>query len=274
MRLRGPGKLSAMVGLLGLWAGVSGPGYAGAGPGAPPGPDLAAGCQALVQGDFPRAIEVLAGVCAQDPRWVRPRQYLALAYHSAGQVEAARSAYQDLQRLSYDWTLAARTHPPELREDVIVAEAEAVLLINESRRAAGLGLLRPEPLLAVCAREHSLQMRDEDFCEHFSPTPGCRAVFDRYRLLYGGLPTFVAENIARTQSGRGTLSLAERVGGLRTKLMESAGHRRNTLLPEATRVGVGLAVAADGTMWTTEMFAQAAEEAAVAGRPAPPSSEE
>jgi hypothetical protein len=38
--------------------------------------------------------------------------------------------------------------------------------------------------------------------------------------------------------------------------MDSPGHRKNTLLDEVNCVGVGLGVAADGTFWITEEFAQ------------------
>ncbi len=225
---------------------------------------LAAARQELAKSNCERAIELLKTACGQEPHWLVPHEYLAVAYQVAGRTDEARAEYLALQRITGDWTLAGRCNASDRRDEVLQAEAEAIFLINQSRQAQKLSLLRPDPLLAICAREHSLQMRDEDFCGHFSPTPGCRAAFDRFRLLFGYLPAFVAENIARSQWGRGEKGMVERVTEIRRKFMASSGHRRNTLLPEAAQVGVGMALAPDGTFWITELLALAAGDSPAA----------
>ena len=211
---------------------------------------------AMAGGDWGKAVGLLQGAAGQEPEWLTPHEWLAVAYQGAGDEARAREEYVALQRRTGEWTLAGRCNPADVRDDVLQGEAEAALLINRVRLAQKLRPLRPDPRLAICAREHSLEMRDGGFCEHFSPTPGCRAAFDRFRLLFGYLPVFIAENLARIESGRGERGMVERVTETRVKLMASSGHRRNTLLPNATAVGVGLAVTTDGTFWITEVFAQ------------------
>lgn len=218
---------------------------------------LNAARQALAKPDPARAIELLRTASTQEPHWLLPHQYLAVAYQMAGQAEEARAEYLSVQRTTRDWTLSGRTNAPESRDDLVQAEAEAAFLINQSRLAQKLSLLRPDPLLAICAREHSFQMRDQQQCEHSSSLPGCRTALDRFRLLFGYLPVLIAENIARTQWGRDEKGMVERVAQLREQFMDSPGHRSNTLHRELARLGVGLALSPDGTLWTTELFAQA-----------------
>jgi uncharacterized protein YkwD len=232
-----------------------------------------AASQKLAAGDFCAAIGLLKTACTQQPAWIVPHQYLAVAYQASGADEPAREEYRLLQRLTADWTLAGRTNEPAIRDEVLQAEAEGEWNINHVRQQAKLPLLRPDPLLTVCAREHSLEMRDVNYCEHFSPTPGCRAAFDRFRLLFGYLPVFIAENIARIEQGRGEQSLIDRVTATRAKFMASPGHRRNTLVDGVSSVGVGLAITDDGIFWITEEFAQLSDESAgPIGRPVAPGS--
>jgi uncharacterized protein YkwD len=140
-----------------------------------------------------------------------------------------------------------RPSPPVVATPQTVAEAEARLyeLLNRDRARAGLRRLAPDSTLARMARAHSLDMRDNGFFAHVSPTTGRlleRA--DRVTLRFQRL----AENIAVHRD----------VDEAEAALLRSPGHRKNILDAEFTRVGVGVAfaTAADGQrrVYVTQNF--------------------
>jgi uncharacterized protein YkwD len=111
------------------------------------------------------------------------------------------------------------------------AEVERVLLelANRDRRAAGLPPLEADERAAAVARAHSVEMRDGGYVSHVSPRTG-RPV-DRARRARLATP-LVLENLARSRSARQA----------HQGLMDSPGHRANLLSPQATHVGIGVAL--------------------------------
>lgn len=120
-------------------------------------------------------------------------------------------------------------------------------LVNADRRQHGLPPLVWDSALAAIAREHSVDMRDQQFFGHRSPTTGLhgdRLKSARYRSVAS------AENLAYN----GSVAEAER------GLMHSLGHRRNLLDPTVTHLGVGVAGRDLGEghrrWWLTQLFAK------------------
>lgn len=112
------------------------------------------------------------------------------------------------------------------------AEARLLELVNRDRRRAGVQPLAPQPALAAMARAHSVDMRDNRFFAHVSPSTGrlverATAAGVRYRRL--------AENIALNRD----------VDEAQEALLRSPGHRMNILGPDFTHVGFGVAFDVD-----------------------------
>jgi uncharacterized protein YkwD len=108
-------------------------------------------------------------------------------------------------------------------------EARLLELVNRDRRAAGLPALAPDPALAAVAREHSLDMLQNHFVGHVSPTTG--GVGERVK--HAGIAfTRILENVGVNGS----------VEELELSLMASPGHRSAILDAHAERVGIGVIV--------------------------------
>lgn len=114
-------------------------------------------------------------------------------------------------------------------------------LTNCERRARGLEPLQCDERLVWASRAHSKDMRDRDYFDH--QTPEGRAAGDRM-TDFGIQWRMSAENIAIAP----TMALAH------SGWMESEGHRRNILRPQAEYMGVGI-VKADGGYVMTTLFA-------------------
>jgi uncharacterized protein YkwD len=110
------------------------------------------------------------------------------------------------------------------------------------RKRAGMRMLVRNSLLDTVAKEHSTDMVRQKFFGHVSPHNGALA----RRLFKRGLsPVLSAENVARS----GSLARAHH------NLMGSPSHRANTLGPDFTCVGIG--VAKDGKDYiVTQIFAK------------------
>ena len=134
--------------------------------------------------------------------------------------------------------------PHPSRAEAAAIEAEVLRLVNLSRRRAGVGELALDAGLSEVARRHSRNMRDRDFFGHRDPAG--REVGER--LAAAGFEYRVAaENVAHVYQVPDPAAYLHRI------LMDSRGHRRNVLLPQARRAGVG--VARSGTAyWLTEVF--------------------
>jgi uncharacterized protein YkwD len=109
------------------------------------------------------------------------------------------------------------------------AEARLLELVNRDRRAANLPPLAADPALAAVAREHSLDMLQNHFVGHVSPTTGSPG--DRVKRA-GIAVRWLSENVGRSAS----------IDDLEIALMASPGHRSAILDERADHVGIGVVV--------------------------------
>ncbi len=221
---------------------------------------LDAGLQALQRKDYGRAVEQLRAASELQPYWLLPHEYLAVAYHASGQEVEARAEYCRVQRASVDWNLAGQANAPELREGLLAAEVEAIFLVNAARLAAKLPPLRPDPLLAVCAREHSLEMWTLGYFDHVSPTPGLHMARDRFRMIADQECQIISENVGHASLSTAAGDLCHQVISLHNRFMGSPGHRANILSRDVSLVGVGLALDGEGRILITQDFLHPARE--------------
>jgi hypothetical protein len=129
--------------------------------------------------------------------------------------------------------------PPqtELRPDP-EAEARMLALVNAERAGSGLRPLVADERIRDVARLHSEEMFRQGYFSHTSSQTGSPAD----RLRQGGVRFALAgENLA----------YAPTVDVAHAGLMESPGHRRNILMPEYSRIGIGVISAGlHGRMFT------------------------
>ncbi len=125
-------------------------------------------------------------------------------------------------------------------------ERRAFDLVNAERRAHGERPLVWDAELMQMARQHSQNMAQQNFFNHKGPDG--RGL--RERSLASGLSGFkaLAENLAYNKGFADVASSAV-VGW-----MHSEGHRDNILNAEFTRSGIGIARAADGRVYLTQVF--------------------
>ena len=120
-------------------------------------------------------------------------------------------------------------------------EQEAGNLLNSDRRRYNLPALAIDPTLSSIARIKSQDMLTGGYFAHTSPTYGdVRDMLTHFGYAY----TAAGENIARY----GSLDKAH------AALMSSPGHRRNILSSAYTKVGVGIALNAQGHVYLTQIF--------------------
>lgn len=139
--------------------------------------------------------------------------------------------------------LAGDAGPGEAGDDDAV-EAALLEAINRERAEAGAPPVARMDSLDEVARLHSVDMRDNQFVGHASPTTGGAAE----RTAQAGIQTgLVLENIGR---GYGAAEIHR-------GLMGSPGHRANLLNPDVTHVGLGVVNEAEGdrrAFLATEVF--------------------
>lgn len=135
-------------------------------------------------------------------------------------------------------------------EVVPTLEAELFELVNSTRREHGLAPLTLDERLRDVAREHSLDMRTNNYFAHVSPTEG--SLIDR--LNAAGLNyTHAGENLAAARPDAGVIH---------SLLMNSAPHRENILNPTWRKMGIGVAAGLPKRYdnpyesQTTEIFAE------------------
>jgi uncharacterized protein YkwD len=118
------------------------------------------------------------------------------------------------------------------------AEQRMLELVNAERARAGIRPLQADDRLREVARAHSLDMFEQNYFSHTSPTTG--SPFDRIRRA--AIPFLLAgENLA----------YAPNVEIAHQGLMNSPGHRANILRAEFGRVGIGIIRSqAQGSMFT------------------------
>src|SRR5439155_26982967 len=110
-------------------------------------------------------------------------------------------------------------------------ELRFVELTNKERTQRSLRQLVIDPLLITVARQHSLEMMEKNYFNHFSPTPGLKTPMDRYLKGLGFRPGYacVGENLFYC-----SVSDVERG---HQAFMNSPSHRENVLYPQYERIG-------------------------------------
>jgi uncharacterized protein YkwD len=127
---------------------------------------------------------------------------------------------------------------------VLSPEEQALVdMTNEARRKEKLPLLKPNPVLFRVARAHSVNMARQEVLDHEldGKKPHERVLAAGYSASWSG------ENIAYAS---GQVSLEQTFQGW----MDSPGHRRNLLNKRFQEIGIGVARAANGDMYYTQVF--------------------
>jgi uncharacterized protein YkwD len=127
-------------------------------------------------------------------------------------------------------------------------ELKFVELANRERAKRNLSQLSVDPLLILIAREHSLEMMEKNYFNHYSPTSGMKTPMDRYLKGLGHRPAYavVGENLfycSMVDVDRGHQAF-----------MRSKEHRENLLFPQFDKIGVGIHRNNKGEFWVTQMF--------------------
>lgn len=126
------------------------------------------------------------------------------------------------------------------------AERRAFELVNGERRARGQQPLHWDAELTLLARRHSENMARHNFLSHTD-----RDGLDTAdRAAVGGVCGWraIAENIAYNQG------FDDPVGFAVERWMQSPKHRENILRAGFTHAGIGVARAADGRVYFTQVF--------------------
>jgi len=130
-------------------------------------------------------------------------------------------------------------------DDVKALEAQVIKLVNAERAKKGLSALKQNWELSRVARYKSQDMIDKGYFAHQSPTYGSPFVMmDNFGIKFSA----AGENIAYGQKTPAEVMNA---------WMNSPGHRSNILSATYNQIGVGVAKAANGTYYWTQMFIKA-----------------
>lgn len=148
--------------------------------------------------------------------------------------------------------LGALVLPPaargETRADPGFAALEAALhdAVNETRGTHHLVQLERTAVLDRAARAHSEDMAARRYMSHDTPE-GLNPV-DRIQRAGAEGFTLAAENVGLTTK-------ADPNREILTGWLHSPPHRRNLLMPAFNATGIGIARAADGTYYYTQVYA-------------------
>lgn len=150
--------------------------------------------------------------------------------------------------------LAAQPTQQQQQPRLDAAERDVVERGNDLRRTHGQKPTTPDPALTASAREFAAYMARTDRYGHDADgrQPAERARAQGYEYC------MVSENIAHqfSSAGFGSIELAR---GFVQGWIESPGHRRNLLAPEATDTGVAIARSArSGRYYAVQMFGRPA----------------
>lgn len=118
---------------------------------------------------------------------------------------------------------------------------------NRERAAVGLPALRQDGALQGVAQRRANDMAARGYFSHTSPTG--ETAFSLIDAAGINAP-YAAENI-----GYNTMADAQSASSILAGFMASSGHRANILSARYTRVGVAVAVAANGTKYYAVVFA-------------------
>ena len=127
-------------------------------------------------------------------------------------------------------------------------ERRAFEQTNLARAENGLAALTWDPELCLMARAHSELMAEEGFFSHKNPDSSGLQLKDRARL--SGIAHFrvIGENIAYNKG------YDDPAGFAVERWMTSSGHRANILYPGFQSAAIGSFVAADGSVYLTQIF--------------------
>ncbi len=133
--------------------------------------------------------------------------------------------------------------PPEDEFKMSEIEREIVERTNAERKKQDLPELKPNPQLFLAARKHTENMARLDKMAH-----ELEGKKPSDRVKETGYPgSYVGENVAY-----GLRNAEEVVKGW----MGSEGHRKNILEANYTEIGIGVAKAANGALYFTQVFAK------------------
>jgi uncharacterized protein YkwD len=138
----------------------------------------------------------------------------------------------------------AKGKDPNLEKD----EKKLTELTNQERKKHDLPPLKVSPLLTKVARAHAENMARQEKLEHIldGKTPFQRLKAANYLYKHAG------ENVAF----RLNVELPEII----ENWMKSPLHRKNVLGKDYTEIGIGAAIARDGTIYYTQVFGTPKEE--------------
>ena len=126
-------------------------------------------------------------------------------------------------------------------EYVTDEEFEMLKLINEYRQEQGLNLLELDMELTRVARTKALDMIDNNYFDHSSPTYGTPFdMIESYNIEY----SLAGENLADAQSVEDAFQ----------SLMESTEHRENIIKSRYDRVGNGVVKKENGGFMVVQLF--------------------
>jgi uncharacterized YkwD family protein len=121
-------------------------------------------------------------------------------------------------------------------------EQQVFELVNKERSSRGLATLKYSTDVAYVARLKSQDMINKKYFSHTSPTYGSPfEMMEKFGLRFSA----AGENIAYGQRTAAEVMNA---------WMNSAGHKANILSTAYTTIGVGVAKAANGTLYWTQEF--------------------
>lgn len=156
---------------------------------------------------------------------------------SLAELQKANPQISDFSRISVGQVITI----PDSRS-LINHEQQVFEIVNRERANRGLPLLKLNTELSRVARFKSQDMIDKNYFAHNSPTYGSPfQMMQSFGLRFSA----AGENIAYGQRTAADV--------MRT-WMNSAGHRANILSQAYTHIGIGVAKAANGTLYWTQMF--------------------
>jgi uncharacterized protein YkwD len=134
-----------------------------------------------------------------------------------------------------------------LRADPRLTPVEAALYesINDVRAQHGLIALQRDEAVDAVARAHSHDMATRQYFAHETP----EGLTPPDRLARGGVTniTLAGENVGLTNRSDPNAEIVQ-------SWLASPVHRQNLLAPMFNRTGIGIAQAADGTLYYTQLY--------------------
>jgi len=130
-------------------------------------------------------------------------------------------------------------------EEIEELEQDCLREVNHQRVARGLAVMEIDRSVLVVARAYSRQMAEEGFFSHVDPEGvDVRQRLEKARIKW----LMVGENLSYSNGYVNPVATSLR------GWMDSPGHRRNILEGRYNASGIGVWIAADGTVYFTEIF--------------------